>query len=105
MANTDEARHFITDLGVKSLELALEAKTGKSIPAQEQAKDIVPVSVPNKALDDYAGQYVVFGNLTNIKHNGSNLEIEFQGNKLDLIPISNDTFVPEATALGFISIP
>lgn len=105
LANTDEASHFITDLGVKSLELALEAKTGKSIPVQEQAKDIAPVSVPNKTLDDYAGQYVVFGNMTNIKRNGNNLAIELQGNKLDLIPISHDTFVPKATALGFFSIP
>ncbi len=105
LANTDEARHFITDLGIKGLQLALQAKTGKSIPAQEQIKDIVPVSVPNKTLDNYAGQYVVFGNMTSIKRNDSHLKIGFQGNKLDLIPVSHDTFVPKATALGFISIP
>lgn len=105
LANTDEASQFITDLGVKSLELALEAKYGKAIPAQEQPKDIIPVSVPSKTLDEYAGQYVVFGNMTNISRNGSNLGIELWGNKLDLIPVSHDTFVPKATALGFISIP
>lgn len=105
LANTDEASQFITDLGVKSLELALEAKYGKAIPEQERPKDIVPVYVSNELLDQYAGQYVVFGNMTDITHNGSHLKIALWGNKLDLIPVSQDTFVPKATAFGFISMP
>jgi len=56
-------------------------------------------------IDEYAGCYVVFGNMTPINRNGNSLEIELWGNKLDLIPISNDTFVSEATAFGFVSVP
>lgn len=105
LANTDEASQFITDLGVKSLKLAIEAKYGKTLSDPELPEDIVAVTVADKMLDEYAGHYVVFGNMTHINRNGNNLEIELWGNKLDLIPVSNDTFVPKATALGFISIP
>lgn len=105
LSNTDEASQFITDLGVKSLELALEAKYGKSIPAPDKPKDIVAVSLPDKLLDQYAGRYVVFGNMTNIERNGRKLQIKLWGNKLDLIPVSDDTFIPKAAALGFIPVP
>ncbi len=105
LANTDEASQFITDLGVKSLQLAIEAKYGKTISAPEPPRDITAVSVDDKILDEYVGRYVVFGDMTPIKRHGDNLEIELWGNKLDLIPVSDDTFVPKATALGFISIP
>jgi hypothetical protein len=105
LANTDEASQFITDLGVKSLKLALEAKYGKTLSEPEKPKDIVAVSVADKLLDEYAGRYVVFGNMTPINRSGNNLEIELWGNKLDLIPVSNDTFVPKASAFGLISIP
>lgn len=105
LANTDEASQFITELGVKSLELAFEAKYGVDIPVSEPPKDIVPVSIDEKTLDNYSGRYVVFGDLTDIKRNGGNLEIKLWGNKLQLVPISNNTFVPKAKALGFISIP
>lgn len=105
LANTDEASQFITGLGTKSLELALEAKFGKAVPAQEPPVDIIPVSLASEQLDEYAGAYVIFGNMTRIHHNGSKLELELDGNTLDLIPVSHDTFVPKAKVLGFISIP
>ena len=105
MANTDEASQFITELGIKSLELAVEAKFGRVLPEQEPPNDIVFANVENNILDRYAGNYVVFGSMTPITKNGNHLEIELWGNKLDLIPVSDDTFVPQATALGFISVP
>ncbi len=105
LANTDEASQFITDLGIKSLELAVEAKFGKSLPESEQAKDIISVVVDESTLDGYAGNYVVFGSMTPINKRGNNLEIELWGNKFDLIPVSNNIFVPQATAFGFIPIP
>jgi len=105
LANTDESSQFITELGIKSLELAVEVKYGKGIPAQALSKEIIPVTVSNEILEKYSGKYVVFGNMTKINFNGHGLDMELWGNKLDLVPVSQDTFVPKATALGFISIP
>ncbi|VAW52842.1 hypothetical protein MNBD_GAMMA06-1131 [hydrothermal vent metagenome] len=105
LANTDEASQFITELGVKSLELAVEAKFARKLPELVEPKNIVEVNVADNILDEYVGNYVVFGNMTAISRKENHLEIELWGNKLNLIPISNDTFIPQANALGFISIP
>ena len=105
LANSSEAKQFITELGITSLKLAFEAKYGKTLADPEPTKDIVEVKVAAKQLDEYAGHYVVFGNMTPITRNDDHLEIALWGNQLKLIPVSNDTFVPKASAFGLISIP
>jgi hypothetical protein len=92
-------------LGIKSLELAYEAKYGKNLPKVKTVSDIEEVTVDKNRLQKYAGKYVVFGNMTDIKLHNNHLQMNLWGNNLELIPISKNTFIPKATALGFISIP
>ncbi len=105
LSNTDEASQFITELGIKSLELAYEAKYAKQLPKIKQPSDIKEIRLDTKILQKYVGKYVVFGNMTDIKLHDNHLQISLWGNDLELIPINENTFIPKATALGFISIP
>jgi len=105
LSNTDEASQFITELGVKSLELTYEAKYVNNLPKTKKPNDIIEVKLDKKILQKYVGKYVVFGNMTDIKLHNNHLQITLWGNDLELIPINKNTFIPKATALGFISIP
>ncbi len=105
LSNTDESSQFITELGIKSLELAYESKYAKQLPETKLPSDITGISIDTKTLQKYVGKYVVFGNMTDIKLRGNHLQISLWGNDLELIPVNENTFIPKATALGFISIP
>jgi CubicO group peptidase (beta-lactamase class C family) len=107
LANTDEASSFITQVGVKALELAMEAKYGAPpAPSSNQAK-AEPVKVPHEILAQYTGSYVMFnGQLGTITLDGDQLKTSLMGANLTLMPVSADTFIPKANiAFGLISFP
>lgn len=104
LANTAEASTFITQMGVKALELMLEAKEGIKQPAFQTPAQEKPVKVSGEVLKNYAGNYVVFGALSPIMQDGSRLSINALGTTLDLTPTKNDTFIIQKTILGLFTI-
>jgi CubicO group peptidase (beta-lactamase class C family) len=104
LANTAEASTFITQMGVKALELMLEAKEGIKQPVSPTPAKEKPVKVSGEVLKNYAGNYVVFGALSPITQDGSRLRINALGTTLDLTPIKNDTFIIQKTILGLLTI-
>ena len=107
LANTDEASSYITQVGVKALELAMEAKYGTPpAPFSHQVK-AEPVKVPHDVLAQYTGNYVMFnGQLGTITLDGDQLKTSLMGANLTLMPVSTDTFIPKANvAFGLISFP
>lgn len=107
LANTDEASSFITQVGVKALELAMEAKYGTPPSAPPHQEKTEPVKVPLKVLAQYTGNYVMFnGQLGPIILDGDQLKTSVKGANFSLIPVSDDTFIPRANiAFGLISFP
>jgi len=94
LANSHEAGKFAQEIAVKALELGLEAKLGIAPHP--------PVRPPRPAFDaahaataQFAGRYVVQGQLTNVADSGGHLKVQFAGTDLDLVPIAADRFMPE----------
>ncbi|MBI1822104.1 MAG: beta-lactamase family protein [Nitrospirae bacterium] len=105
LANTAEARSFGNQVSLKAMELALEAKYGIQPPQPPPPPQFKPVKVPIQTLQKYAGDYVIFGGLSAISQKGEKLNVTAMGNRLDLVPINHDTFIPAKMLFGLISIP
>ncbi len=107
LSNSEEASQFITQLGVRALELAHETRYGRP-PSQDSTKTAPdPVRISSGELARYAGQYaMVKGQLGSIAVDGDQLKTSLFGRRFSLQPISEDTFMPRArVAFGLISIP
>lgn len=106
LANSDETKNFADQVAIKAMELTLQAKYNIPLPPNgEPTFKIQSVKVQRPMLEHYTGDYVVFGQATPITRNGPDLEVNAMGNTLRLVPIAQDTFVPEATWLGIVSLP
>lgn len=106
LSNDQAGKSFMNKIGEKALELALEAKTGKATNlSEDQPAKTQPVEIHDEHLDRYTGNYVVFGQLTPITLNNGHLSLEALGKHIDLIPITDNKFVPRLRMLGLINIP
>ena len=76
-------------LAIEILELMLETKYGVTPPEDETLE---PVDIDRSLLDDYAGKYIVFGEVMDVSLSGDHLKASIQGMKLDLIPVGGTTF-------------
>lgn len=105
LANTDEASQFITQVGIKTLALAEEAKYSTQ-PVTAASAGVKPVKLAHDVLLRYAGHYVVFnGQLNEITVDGDHLKTALWGQSLSLLPTSADTFTPKVSALfGLVSV-
>lgn len=105
LANGDEAKQFVLDAGAEALKAAIEAKLGESLPKAEAPPPIKRVDLPKQQIAQYAGDYVIFGNLSKITSDGNQLSVEMFDNKLDLIPVAHERFVLQKSILGLFNIP
>lgn len=106
LSNDQAGKSFINQIGAKALQLALEAKTGQAInPPEADTNKAQPAEFHDEHLDRYAGNYVVFGQLTPITANKGHLSLEALGKHIDLIPVAENKFVPRLQILGLIDIP
>lgn len=104
LSNTDEASKFITEVGIKALALAVEAKCGvQPAPAKEKVRT---AKVSSADLERFAGPYVMMnGQLSEIGVDGGHLKTSLFGQRFDLIPTGADTFIPRVNALlGLVSV-
>jgi len=104
LANGEEASRFAMQLGVRTLALAVEGRTGRRLP-EPQADTPAPATVPEAELDAAVGRYVVMGQLTPIVRAGGRLKTEFQGTTIELLPLGKERFLPRASMLGLLSVP
>ena len=108
LANTDEASKFITRVGTKALALALEAKYARAVAEPPRKRPLASMQLPREKLEQYAGNYVVFQNLTPIgtTRNGLEIKVKTWGIDAELMPVDQHTFMPKASVFfGLISIP
>lgn len=106
LSNTDSASSFITQVGTKALALAREAKYGKLVAEKSPQTSVDTTELPRNKLEEYAGRYVVFSNVTPFNINGHGLDVDLMGNTFNLIPVSESQFLPTVSTLfGLISIP
>jgi len=104
LANDQSAGTFAMDVGGKALALALEALTGVAA-TQSGEPGVTPSSfdLPREQLDRFTGDYMVFGQLSRISRNGSNLSLRAMGQNLSLVPIAPETFLPKVSVAGLLS--
>ena len=106
LSNDSASKKFIAEIGEKALELALEAKTGQHISSSKTSATKMQSTEFHEAhLEQYAGNYVVLGQLTPIAINKGHLSLEVLGKQIDLLPIAASKFVPRVQLLGVIDIP
>ncbi len=67
LANGQAAKGFVIQVGSKALQLALAARLGVAVPAAEDHKsEPQRIAMSDAQLAQYAGEYVVFGQLSSI---------------------------------------
>jgi CubicO group peptidase (beta-lactamase class C family) len=107
LSNSEEGDKLREEVTVRALKLMLQAKYG--IPEDLKKKKIeMPktVEVPLEQLDQDAGYYSALGQLMKVTRQDGHLAAEWDGHQLDLLPISQDTFVPHITFIIFpIDLP
>lgn len=95
LANSEEAIKIEDEIVIRALKLMLNAKYGRGLGLEKQKVKMQPiVPVPQALLDRYAGFYSAAGQLTSIQRRGNHLSTVLLHTGLDLVPISQDTFVP-----------
>ena len=107
LSNSSEAGKIADDLASRALKLALQVKKG--LPANLEKKKIeMPktVEVPAETLAGYLGVYSALGQITHITAKEKCLGVDFQGHDLELLPVSQKTFIPHLTFIIFpIDLP
>lgn len=107
LSNSAEGDELQGEVTARVLKLMLQAKYG--IPEDLKKKDIkMPptVEVPPAELEKDAGYYSALGQLMKITYREGKLGAEWNNYKMDLLPISQDTFVPHITFIIFpIDLP
>jgi len=100
LANSEEAIHITDDITIRALKLMLNARYGLKLGLEKKKTPMAKtVEVPREKLDHDTGFYSAAGQLTSITRRGNHLSTELIHTGLDLVPISQDTFVPRFTFL------
>ncbi|HVZ79765.1 MAG TPA: serine hydrolase domain-containing protein [bacterium] len=107
LSNSMEAGKIADALSQRVLKLALQTKWSVKLDlAQKKIEMPKTVEVPQGALQAFAGVYSALGQVAPITAKDKCLGIEFQGHGLDLLPVSQDTFIPHLMILIFpIDLP
>ena len=107
LSNSASGEALQGEVTERALKLMIHAKYG--IPEElRKKKAAMPktVVVPEEQLQKDAGVYSALGQLMKITTQKDRLSADFQGHQLDLLPVSQDTFVPHLTFIIFpIDLP
>lgn len=99
LANDDAARDFAPKLAIKALELARQAKTGAAAPHPAEPSAPPHMRLDKAVLERYAGRYAVFDDIVRVGRDGDALALNFQGQGIELTPIAQNRFIPQAKLL------
>jgi CubicO group peptidase (beta-lactamase class C family) len=105
LANSEEAIKIEDDILKRALKLMLNAKYGLGLSLEKKKIRMSPtVKVPRETLDRDTGFYSAAGQLTPVRRSGDHLSTVLLHTGLDLVPISQNTFVPRFMFLFFFPI-
>jgi CubicO group peptidase (beta-lactamase class C family) len=105
LSNSAEAEQLSDDVAIRALKLMLQAKFGVKAELKKPKIEMPPlVEVPQEKLNQYAGAYSALGQVSQVTPKDGHLQIEMWGHQLDLLPISQDTFVPHIVFLFLFPI-
>lgn len=105
LANSEGAIKVEDDILRRALTLMLNAKYGLKLdPSPKKVRMSPTVKVPGDQLDRDTGYYSAAGQLTRITRQGGHLSTVLLHTGLELVPISQDTFVPRFIFLFFFPI-
>ncbi len=107
LSNSEEGDKPREEVTVRALKLMLQAKYGiKEDLKKKKIEMPKTVEVPLEQLDQDAGYYSALGQLMKVTRRDGHLAAEWDGHQLDLLPVSQDTFVPHLTFIIFpIDLP
>jgi CubicO group peptidase (beta-lactamase class C family) len=104
-SNSAEGGGLVDDLAVRALKLMVEAKTGTKENLEKPKVRMPPtVKVGAGELDGYAGTYSALGQLSRFTREGDHLSADYEGHRLDLLPVSPETFIPHLVFLLFFPV-
>ena len=105
LSNCVEAESLTDELAVRALKMMLEAKFGIQESLETKKPQMSPtVVVPDRMLEQYSGTYTVLGQITRFIPKENRLSAQLIGHQLDLLPISQDTFIPHLVFLLLFQI-
>lgn len=107
LSNSAEGNDLEGDVTTRALKLMLHAKYGITEDLEKQKAKMSPtVEVAPEKLDKDTGYYSAVGQLMKVTRKDNRLEAEWNNHDLDLLPVSQDTFVPHITFIFFpIDLP
>ena len=107
LSNSAEGEALQGDVAPRALKLMLHAKYGIAEELRKKKVEMPrTVAVPQDQLEKDAGVYSALGQLMKVTAGRDRLTADFQGHQLDLLPVSQDTFVPHLTFIIFpIDLP
>lgn len=102
LSNSMEAGKIADDLTQRALKLALQVKRGIKLDLEKKKIEMPPVvEISKETLQSYSGIYSALGQVAPIGVKEKCLDIDFQGHNLDLLPVSQATFIPHLMFLIF----
>jgi CubicO group peptidase (beta-lactamase class C family) len=102
LSNTSESHVMGRETAIRALRLMRQAKFG--VPAGlNQPKTVMPklITVPKEKLAGYVGSYSGIGTAAVITQDGSHLRGDLMGHSFDLVPTSQNSFIPRVMILFF----
>ncbi len=107
LSNSSEAGKIADDLAARTLKLALQVKKGIQANLEKKKIKMPPlVVVPRETLAKYTGTYSALAQLAGISLGEKNLRLDFDGHQLDLLSVSQVTFIPRFVFILFpIDLP
>lgn len=105
LSNDGAAGQVAQQLAQKALELALAAKLRRPAASEaDTAASVKPVAYRAANLAEYAGDYVVFGQIVRVAARDDRLRAEVLGRRVELIPTGKDRFAPQVALLGSVDV-
>ncbi len=105
LANSCNSGSTVADVGVATLKLALEAKTGYRQSLQTKiTKAPVLLDPPDNQLDNFVGRYATWLGLIEVFRDDNQLQAKISGWNFDLLPLEDGKFSIQFNLFGLFSI-
>jgi len=105
LANSCSSGSAVADIGVATLKLAMEAKTGYHQPIETKiTKAPVTLNPPDKQLDDFVGRFATWLGLIEVFRDDNQLQAKISGWDFDLIPLEDGKFSLQFNLFGLFPI-
>ena len=104
LSNDGTAGELTRQLAIKALEQAVSLKLRRPASAEAAHVPAALAGYRSQDLNDYAGDYLVFGQLVHLAASEDKLSGEAFGRGFELIPAGKDRFTPKVKVLGSLDV-